>query len=349
MIALRDGTSRDPIVVLAADERFAMPLAVTVRSLLDNLGPNRIPQLFVLDGGILPETKQRLTRSWTTNAPYKLNWIAVDEICLEGIEASGHVTVAAYYRILMPRLLPSTIERVLYLDSDLLVVDDVGKLWDCDLGDHLCLAGQEFYAPFMDASLVLPYFERLRQFITSRPVPNYEALGLAPDLPYFNSGVLLIDLRAWREHHIELELLQCLRDHREHVRWWDQYALNVVLARRWGQLDARWNQGSHIYNFPSWRFSHLDRRTFRNILKHPAIVHFTSPEKPWHANSSHPWRKEFFRYLDRTDWAGWRPDDDRSWRAAMDRHIESMRTTKRNWELRLKWRLLETQRRWLKH
>lgn len=333
---MKEHPGRDPIVVLAADEGFAMPLAVTVRSMLENLGPDRQLQLYVLDGGILPETKERMVRSWPQPARYQLQWVPVDESNLDGIEASGHVTVAAYYRILMPRLLPSNVRRVIYLDSDLLVVNDIGALWDCELGESLCLAGQDFFAPYLESSLVLPHFDRIRHHIANRPIPNYRALGLTPEMPYFNSGVMLIDMEAWRELNVEAQLLHCLREHKEHVHLWDQYALNVVLARRWGKLDLRWNQGSHIYRVPSWRFSHLDRSTFRAALKAPSIVHFSSPEKPWHANSSHPWRKEFFRYLDRTAWSGWRPGDDTSWSGKINSQIERLRTAKRNYELRIK-------------
>jgi lipopolysaccharide biosynthesis glycosyltransferase len=306
-------TERDPIVVLAADEAFAMPLAVTVRSMLDNLASDRSLQIFILDGGISQTTKERLLRSWPKQQNYNIQWISINESVLEGLEVSEHISVAAYYRILMPRVLPVEIKRVIYLDSDLLVVRDLGELWDCEIGDHLCLAVQELFAPYLDASIVLPNFSRMRPYITKWPVVNYKALGFTPEMPYLNSGVLVIDLNAWRELDLTGQLLRCLHVNREYVKWWDQYALNVVLARRWGMLDPRWNQGAHIYRFPTWRFSHLTKETFRTLRNAPYIIHFNSPEKPWQADNRHPSRNEFFRYLDHTDWAGWRPADDKSW------------------------------------
>lgn len=302
------GLTRDPVIVLAADEGFAMPLAVTVRSILDHCAADRRPTLYILDGGITEGTKARLQRSWPRHRPYDIHWVAVDRSLLEGIEASGHVTLAAYYRILMPRLLPESVRRAIYFDSDLVCRADVGGLWDVDLGDHLCGAIPDLAAPYIDSSRVLPNQERCVPFLAAaRPIPNFEALGLAPELSYFNSGVLLIDLDRWRNEKISQRVLNCLRDHRDFVLWWDQYALNVVLAGQWKLLDRRWNQGSHLYQFPTWLDSPIDQETFETLRDTPYVVHFSSPVKPWHPECRHPRRHEFFQTLDRTEWRGWRP------------------------------------------
>jgi lipopolysaccharide biosynthesis glycosyltransferase len=91
------------------------------------------------------------------------------------------------------------------------------------------------------------------------------------------------------------------------VRWNDQYALNVVLSGRWGQLDLRWNQAAHIFSYPSWSLSPFDRETFEQLRDDPYIIHFTTCDKPWLATCLHPSRKLFFECVDRTAWAGWRP------------------------------------------
>jgi lipopolysaccharide biosynthesis glycosyltransferase len=96
------------------------------------------------------------------------------------------------------------------------------------------------------------------------------------------------------------------------VRWWDQYALNVVLADRWGELDHRWNQSSHVYAFPSWDRSPLSADVFHDLRNHPFLVHFNARRKPWHRNSVHPFREAFFHYLQMTPWAG-TPATDQPW------------------------------------
>jgi lipopolysaccharide biosynthesis glycosyltransferase len=161
---------------------------------------------------------------------------------------------------------------------------------------------------------------------TPTPIPNYRELGLPPDAKYFNGGLLVANIAQWRRENYAGRMVKCLRDHREHVIWWDQYALNVVLANKWRELDPRWNQGAHIFVYPNWRESPLDRDTFAHLRLDPWIVHFCSPSKPWHYFCHHPFARDFFRCLDQTDWKGWRPErPDRFWHKWWDFHYRPLR------------------------
>jgi lipopolysaccharide biosynthesis glycosyltransferase len=163
-------------------------------------------------------------------------------------------------------------------------------------------------------------------------------LGLAGEAPYFNGGVLLADLAAWRRDRLAERMLACLREHHQHVRWWDQYALNVVLAGQWREIDPRWNQGAHVYAFPGWQESPFNRATFESLLHDPWIVHFTSHQKPWHYYNTHPFRAEFLATLERTAWRGWRPapPDRHRWRSWWRHHWAPMRHLMRIWRSRLR-------------
>ena len=298
---------RDPIVVLAADENFAMPLAVTVRSALDNLSADVKLRIYVLDGGLAGATKDRLLRSWPQGR-FQIEWLTVGAAALAGLPVSGHANLVAYYRILIPRVLPTEVRRAIYLDSDLLVRADLSQLWNHDLAGQSVLAAQDCAAPYLDASIALKNYARCgRHLGSSEPVLNYRQLGLSPRSQYFNSGVLLLDLAAWRAADLPRRMLECLKQHEQYVRWWDQYALNVELAGQWGPLDLRWNQGSHVYRYPTWEQSPFDRQTFDQLRDDPYVVHFTTRHKPWKPSCVHPLRRLFFECVDRTDWAGWRP------------------------------------------
>jgi lipopolysaccharide biosynthesis glycosyltransferase len=119
--------------------------------------------------------------------------------------------------------------------------------------------------------------------------------------------VLVVDLERWRTERVAERALACLREQSEHVLWWDQYALNVVLAGQWNELDPRWNQGVNAYNFPTWRESPFEEKAFHALRRDPWIVHFTSHDKPWHYFCRHPFRGEYLAEVDRTTWRGWRP------------------------------------------
>jgi lipopolysaccharide biosynthesis glycosyltransferase len=118
---------------------------------------------------------------------------------------------------------------------------------------------------------------------------------------------MVVDLQAWRDADLPAALLACLAQNEQHVLWWDQYALNVVLSGRWGALDVKWNQGANVFAYPDWQHSPYDRQTYERLRDDPYIVHFTTRHKPWHLSCRHPLCDAFFDYVDRTSWAGWRP------------------------------------------
>ncbi len=294
-------------VACAADERFAMPLAVTIRSLLDHLAPDWKLNLFLLNGGISERFCNRLYDSWDSRR-LSLNVVRPETSRLSQLRVSHHVNHLTYYRLLLPELLPNSLDKVLYLDSDLLVRHDVRELWELPLGEAWALAVQDCAAPYFDSTICAPNIERCQPYLAAvRPIANYREQGFSPASPYLNGGVLIINLNEWRQNDATERMLSCLHKNSEFVLFWDQYALNVLLCDRWKQLDLRWNQGSHVYRYPDSDHSPFSAVQYEQIKNDPYIVHFTSPEKPWHALGRHPFREEYFQVLDRTDWNGWRP------------------------------------------
>jgi lipopolysaccharide biosynthesis glycosyltransferase len=228
----------------------------------------------------------------------------------------------------MPTLLPPSVSRVIYLDADMLIRRDLGDLWEEEQGNHAALAVPDVAAPCLDAPAHLPTFHRCQRYLAAHtPIVNYRELGLPPDAPYFNGGMLVVDLDQWRRERYGQQMLDCLREHRRHVLWWDQYALNVVLAGRWRALDYRWNQGAHLFVYPTWRESPLDRPTFARLRVSPWIVHFCSPSKPWQYFCPHPFARDFLACLDQTDWKGWRPArPEEFWSKWWDFHYRPLRS-----------------------
>jgi lipopolysaccharide biosynthesis glycosyltransferase len=295
------------VVVSCADEAYAMPLAVTIRSALDALAPACRMRLFILDGGISAESQAKLAASW--NDPrLAVEWLRPDVDAVRDLPVSDHISIAAYLRLLMPALLPADVQRVIYLDADMFVRRDLLDLWSEPQGEDAALAVQDLAAPFLDAEASIPQFQRCCGHLAAfTPVANYRDLGLPTANKYFNSGLLVLNIEQWRRERIGEQVLDCLREHRRHVLWWDQYALNVVLASKWRALDLRWNQGAHVFVYPTWRESWLDQQRFVQLRNDPWIVHFCSPSKPWHYFCRHPYASDFRACLRRTEWREWRP------------------------------------------
>jgi len=299
----------DPIVLCASDENYVRPLAVMLHSAASHLAVGKHLHVVLLDAGISPSSLVGL-RETLIDLPVTIDILKPDLAAVADLATSHHITQAAYLRLMAATLLPESIERVIYLDSDVLVQDDLSRLWELPIGDDYCLAAVDISCPFVDARTIRdddrreckPWLGELA------PIRNWRQLGIDGSAHYFNSGVLVLNLRQWRADQIQPKLFACLRDNAADVFCWDQYALNVVFAGRWSALPPRWNQGSHIFEYPSADHSPIPRDDFLSMRDNPAIIHYTTEFKPWEHRPFHPRRELYYRHLDQTAWAGWRPE-----------------------------------------
>ncbi len=214
-------------------------------------------------------------RKLVTAAGHELHCLSIDTSRLQYLKLSAHATTAVYYRLLIPELLDKSIEKVLYLDCDLIVKDSLLPLWEMQLTDYAIAAVAE------------PHFQR------------HHSLGLSADAPYFNSGVMLINLPVWHRENISERALAFLEKNPDRIEFWDQDALNVVLQGIWLSLQPCWNQQS----------AHLKLLTTEGLtpdewegLESPAVIHYSSKHKPWHSWCNHPLKHEYYYYLKMTPW-----------------------------------------------
>ena len=77
-------------------------------------------------------------------------------------------------------------------------------------------------------------------------INNYKELGLKAKSKFFNTGVLFIDLKKWKDEKISEKVIICNKKNEKYVKYWDQYGLNVVLSDKWRELDSCWNQFPEI-------------------------------------------------------------------------------------------------------
>ncbi len=292
-------------LVCAADEAYAMPLAVTVRSVLENLRSDVHLRLFIIDGGFSARTRQRLLKSWR-GFSVSITWLEPELSLLEGFPAKDRASLAPYLLLLLSRLLPTDLQRVIYLDSDLIVLGDLVELWEMPLEGKPCLAARDMGHPYIHREIARPdvsEWERKLPLYRALPIVNYKELGLDPRAEYFNSGVLLIDLELWRRENLAEKFLQCAHENHEHILFWDQYVLNIVLSGRWGRLESTWNRQPFVYRVSDWRDSTFDEEEWKRIMTTPHVIHFSAKRKPWQVPGyTRPERALFYDVLSRTQW-----------------------------------------------
>ena len=233
-------------MLCAADDNYVKPLAVMLMSAAQNLRDGHSLQVIVLDGGISEPSWGGLKES-LVDLPVSIFSLRPELDDVKELGISHHITHTAYLRLLAGRLLPESVDRVIYLDSDLLVCDDLCKLWDEPLDGQYALAVPDIACPFVDTRYANCNFKKSSPYFAAiAPIANWKELGISPSSPYFNSGVMVLNIARMRTEKIEHKLLACLRSNKKHVWCWDQYALNVVFANQWKPLPLKWNQGAHV-------------------------------------------------------------------------------------------------------
>ncbi len=266
-------------------------------------------RLFLVDGGLRPGTRRQLLRILDPDR-VDVTWVDPQWHKLRDLPLSEHLLPVIYLRLVLPELLPAEVGRFIYLDVDLVVNGDLGELWDQPLGDNLVLAVQDFGFPYLDAEVALENYEACKPHLWGvRGVENWRELGLDPRAKYFNAGIQVVDLAGWRREQVGERMIRCLHENREHAALADQYALNVVLAGRIGELDPRWNTTLALFMYPSPEESPWDAQTWERLTSDPQVVHFVGRWKPWYwgrRRARHPWRAHFDRYYDELDWPLWR-------------------------------------------
>ena len=204
------------------------------------------------------------------------------------------ITRAAYFRLYLTDILPSSIDKVLYLDGDLIVRRSLTELWNTDLSGCAIAAVPDKCMGTTD---------------------RYEGLGYPKSLGYFNSGVLLINLAYWRQHQATKLFAEFLRDKGETIRYHDQDVLNYVFREQKVMLPIKYNfQHGFLKNKPEYD-EVVYGEEVKEARKDPIIVHFTGDrlgEKPWrYSYDPHPFLSTFLKYQKMTKWKGdfidWRP------------------------------------------
>lgn len=240
-------------VATAMNRNYLLPLAVLLHSIKGSVGEGRTPVIHLLHRDLETADIDRL------GTLLDVHPIRVGDEMFKYSMSSSVFPAEASFPLLLAELLPSDLERVLFLDADTMVMDDIGRLWDIPLEGHVLAAVQ-------DAAVLL--------CSSPRGVKGWRALGIPEDALYFNGGVMSINLPLWREQNVTRKAHRYLELNKGHVDFLHQEALNAVLWDNYLKLDVRWNlPGSRAGR----RFD-----PFRDQWEgDPGIVHFSGRMKPW--------------------------------------------------------------------
>lgn len=262
------------------DKNYVKYCGVTLVSIFEN---NRDEQVIVhiIASGLSPEDEnilQELARKYNN----EVYFYAPDMELLKGFtikKFSKRISLATYYRCILSDLLPKNIDKIIYLDCDIVVLGSLKPFYEMDLSGIGVAAVED---------------------IGCNESERYEILQYPQEYSYFNAGVMLINLDYWRMHDMAKTCVDYYNKYPERILFNDQCLLNSVLHKDKKLISLCWNTQDGFYRNPKtidadWRAKYAD------ILKNPIILHYTN-RKPWDYDSQHPLRKEYFKYLALTPW-----------------------------------------------
>jgi lipopolysaccharide biosynthesis glycosyltransferase len=270
--------------LLCTNALFLQHAAVCITSLLAN-NPNLFFDIVIIHqpAETLEEAKLRRSLAQFPNHALSFRSFAIPPELVLPLIPLSHYTLDTYTRLWVGEFFPADVNRVLYLDADMVVVGSIAALWQVDLGGALMGAVD---IPGSDQGVRL--------------------LGMRMEDGYFNAGMLIIDLQQWRATGASDVVVEYIQKNPERVTY-DQDALNACFRHRTKRLDYKWNVIRPFYREPTPL--PLAPAEIKRIRQDALIIHFNGGSKPWSYFCDHPRRSEYDRYLRMTEWRDYVPPD----------------------------------------
>ncbi len=267
-------------ILCATDDAYVPWCGVMLTSLFENNKSHQIT-VYVLTQK-LSDQNCSIFRQLGEKYGQTINIVTTDDVDFEicPIKETDHVSIATYLRLAAPHLLPNDVEKIIYLDCDIIVSGDLGALWDLDISGYAL--GVVYDEAYQDDE-------------------KYITLGLEKRRRYFNAGVLLMNLKYFRKHDVMTRCFQVIKDIPERLLFHDQDTLNVVLEQECINIHPRFNLQTGFL-FTTVSFDKDTQKQIREAIEAPVIIHFTGYNKPWQENSSTPFVPFFRHYKEISLW-----------------------------------------------
>lgn len=273
------------------DEKYTAFAATSIYSLLNNAASTSRINIYILESGISADSKEKLyamIKGFNQNV-FFISGSMLELECKNLGMPSYRGSMSANLRLFIEKVIPNDVERIIYLDSDTIVLSDLSDLFNANISN-------------LPLGMVQDSLVRRHKL----------DIGFKKDDKYYNSGMLLIDLNRWRE----LNCTQMLIDHIKNVRASypnpDQDLLNVVFSNYIAEIHPKYNfQPVHrAFNINNYykvygKHGYYDQNTINEAICSPSVLHFFRfvGQFPWHKNSIHPDHNIFMTYLSKTEWS----------------------------------------------
>lgn len=256
-------------IFFAVDDGYIPFLAVALRSLIDNSSKDNFYLIKVLHTNINDDNKKSILKYEQDNVDIEfvdLNYYVAK--IKDKLYTRDYYSKTTYFRLFIPNLYPQY-DKVLYLDSDIVILDDIAKLYNIDLGDNLVGGAPD------DVIQKIKVFSEYAEIV----------VGVKDYRKYFNAGVLLMNLDAMRKFKFQERFLYLL-DKITFAVAQDQDYLNLMCKGRVKLFDRTWN-----------RMPMEDKHIKTSDVK---LIHYNLAYKPWHFEDI-LYKEFFWEYAKKTE------------------------------------------------
>jgi lipopolysaccharide biosynthesis glycosyltransferase len=261
-------------IVFTCDNHYFKYTFVTIISIIENRKKNKEYDFFVLSEDISKENKQIAEKYLSAYKGVSIRFINLENIEKDKFHLNAYMTVSTYYRFYIPQLFRD-FEKVLYLDSDLIVDNDISELLELELGDNLA------------ACCISPFVQRLIESNLHLDMNRdycVDVLKMPLPIRYFNAGVMLYNIREINRKNISDKLFHSVEEIPQPL-YQDQDLLNSVFSRNGEVLFLPGK-----YNFTKSIFISKKRILLEGVKKKLGIsrasnpffiYHYVGKDKPW--------------------------------------------------------------------
>lgn len=277
-------------ILLVSDENYAMQLTVLMTSILEN-NSNDFDEIniYVISNNITENSLQKIKSLETKYEKLKLHILSNFEIEEQLRDIKDKLpdskSLSYFYRLFIASILPDDIDKILYMDSDIIVDSSLEKIYNENINDFCC-AG----------------------VIDINEASFKELLDMDSEDCYVNSGVLLINFKKWVKDDIQDQIIDFINTATSDELLYDQHIINHVLKNNIKILEPKCNVLTHMLALNYERFMEIFRikngvftkEEYLEAQSNPTIIHYIgSPwRRPWELDCKHPKYNLFFKYKD---------------------------------------------------
>lgn len=251
-------------ILVSFDKNYIGPFQTMLKSLMVTNFPVCV-HIWLLHSAI-PDDELRMLAEYCARQGAEFTPIQISRDYFENAPVSKQYPQEMYYRLLAPLVLPSKLDRILYLDPDILIINSLHPLWRLDMEGHA--------------------FAAACHNITADLVDDVNRLRLDTEHDYYNTGVMLIDLKKAREVVQPEEIFSYVRERSIGLFLPDQDVFNGLYGKYTLPIDDRiWNYDAryyHAYLLKSEGLCDMDW-----VMQNTAVLHFCGKKKPWRASYTH--------------------------------------------------------------